>query len=111
MARSCGHFATKSRRYSTTRKALKHARRQWRRIHHHAHAQHHTAEHTEEETTLIVGALSFAGSGYRSTGDQWLALTAAAQAREQRQIAKEERNVAGLSSWNEITYSVRDVTV
>ena len=31
-----GHFATKSRRYSTTRTALKTARRQWRRAHHYA---------------------------------------------------------------------------
>jgi hypothetical protein len=90
-----GHHTTKSRRYSTTRTALKAARRHWRRAQHHARrAQHDTADHTEEETTLIVGTLTFAGIGYRNTGDQWLALTAAAQAREQRQIAKEERNVA-----------------
>ena len=95
MTRKCGHHTTKSRRYSTTRTALKAARRHWRRTHHYTHrAQHDTADHTEEETTLIVGALTFAGIGYRNTGDQWLALTAAAQAREQRQIAKEERNVA-----------------
>jgi hypothetical protein len=89
-----GHFATKSRRYSTTRRALKTARRQWRRARHYARrAAHNTAEHTEE-TTLIVGALTFAGVGYRTTGDQWLALTAAAQAREQREIAKRERKCA-----------------
>jgi hypothetical protein len=87
-----GHHTTKSRRYSTTRTALKAARRHWRRAQHHTRrAQHHTVEHTEEETTLIVGTLAFAGIGYRNTGDQWLALTAAAQAREQRQIAREER--------------------
>ncbi|MDQ3765655.1 MAG: hypothetical protein M3460_30870 [Actinomycetota bacterium] len=92
MARSCGHFATKSRRYSTTRQALKQARRQWQRARYLTRrAQYHTAEHTDEETTLVVGALTFAGIGYRSTGDRWLALTAAAQAREQRHIAKEER--------------------
>jgi hypothetical protein len=90
-----GHFASKSRRYSTTRKALKTARQQWRRARHHTRrAEHHTTDHTEEETTLIVGALTFAGIGYRNTGDQWLALTAAAQAREQRRIAKEERITA-----------------
>jgi hypothetical protein len=90
-----GHHTTKSRRYSTTRTALKAARRHWRRAQHHARrTQHDTADHTEEQTTLIVGALTFAGIGYRNTGDQWLALTAAAQAREQRQIAKEERRSA-----------------
>ena len=95
MARSCGHHTTKSRRYSITRTALKAARRHWRRAQHHTRRAHHdTADHTEEETTLIIGALTFAGIGYRNTGDQWLALTAAAQTREQRQIAKEERNAA-----------------
>jgi hypothetical protein len=90
-----GHFATKSRRYSTTRQALKTARRQWQRARHYIRrAQHHTTDHTDEETTLIVGNLTFAGIGYRSSGDQWLALTAAAQAREQRQIAKQERVTA-----------------
>jgi hypothetical protein len=90
-----GHHTTKSRRYSTTRTALKAARRHWRRTHHHTRRAHHdTADHTEEQTTLIVGTLTFAGIGYRTTGDQWLALTAAAQAREQRQTAKEERRSA-----------------
>jgi replication initiator protein RepSA len=90
-----GHFTTKSRRYSTTRRALKTARRQWQRARYHTRrAQHHTVEHTDEETTLVVGALTFAGIGYRTSGDRWLALTAAAQAREQRQIAKEERIAA-----------------
>jgi len=90
-----GHFATKSRRYSTTRHALKTTRRDWHRARHYARrAEHHTTEHTEPETTLIVGALTYAGIGYRTTGDRWLALTAAAQAREQRHTAKEERRVA-----------------
>jgi hypothetical protein len=70
-----GHHTTKSRRYTHP-------------------AQHHTVEHTDDDTTLVVGAFTFAGIGYRTTGDQWLALTAAAQAHAQRRIAKEERNVA-----------------
>ena len=88
-----GHFATKSRCYSTTRRALKAARRIWRRNYRRA-AKCRTAEHIDEETTLIVNTLSYAGVDYRTTGDQWLALTAAAKAREQRQIAKEERTTA-----------------
>ena len=88
-----GHFATKSRRYSTTRRALKAARRAWRRRYHRP-AGFDTAQHIDEETTLVVNTLSYAGVGYRTTGDQWLALTAAAKAREQRQIAKEERTTA-----------------
>jgi hypothetical protein len=38
--------------------------------------------------------VAFAGIGYRSAGDRWLALTAATKARKQRQIAKEERSAA-----------------
>ncbi|MQA14173.1 MAG: hypothetical protein GEV09_08365 [Pseudonocardiaceae bacterium] len=87
-----GHFATKSRRYSTTRKALKATRREWRRARAHVRrAGFDTAEHTDEETTLVVGSLTFAGVGYRTIGDHWLALTVAMQARERRQTAKEER--------------------
>lgn len=87
-----GHFATKSRRYSTTRTALKQTRRAWQRRRTHIRpAGHHTADHADLETTLIVGTLTFAGIGYRTIGDHWLALTAAAKAREQRQTAKEER--------------------
>jgi hypothetical protein len=89
-----GQFITKSRRYSTTRKALKTARRHWQRTRQHAHQFGTDVTNSAEETTLIVGALSFAGIGYRTTGDQWLALTAAAQARQRRQIAKEERIAA-----------------
>jgi hypothetical protein len=87
-----GQFTTKSRRYSTTRKALKTARRHWQRTRQHAKHLGTDVASCAEETTLIVGALSFAGIGYRTTGDQWLALTAAAKAREQRRIAKEERS-------------------
>ena len=75
-----GHFATKSRRYSTTLRA---ARVTWRR------RQHRTAEH-REETTLIVGRLTYAGTGWRTTGDELLALSAAARAREHKRIAREE---------------------
>jgi hypothetical protein len=89
-----GQFITKSRRYSTTRKALKTARRHWQRTRQHTKQPGTDVANSAEETTLIVGALSFAGIGYRTTGDQWLALTAAAQARKRRQIAKEELNMA-----------------
>jgi len=78
-----GHFATKSRRYSTTLRALRSARVTWRR------RQHRTVEH-REETTLIVGTLSYAGTGWRTSGDEFLALSAAARAREHRRIAREE---------------------
>jgi hypothetical protein len=85
-----GHFASKSRRYSTTLGALRGERRAYR--------QRQTAEHArellDEDTTLIVSHWEFAGVGYLTTGDTALALSAAARVREQRQIAKEERRVA-----------------
>lgn len=79
-----GHFSSKSRRYSTTLRALREARTHWRR------ERYRRSEHVQEETTLIVGALTYAGSGWRTTGDALLANTAAAQAREHRRVAKEE---------------------
>ncbi|MBO0823065.1 MAG: hypothetical protein J2P27_04285 [Actinobacteria bacterium] len=78
-----GHFSTKSRRYSTTLRALRTARATWRR------RQHRTAEH-REETTLVVGTLTYAGTGWRTTGDEYLALSAAARAREHQRIARQE---------------------
>ncbi|HEY9408957.1 MAG TPA: replication initiator [Jiangellaceae bacterium] len=80
-----GHFSTKSRKYSTTLRALREVRLNWRREH------HRTAEHTDDiETTLIVGHFSYAATGWHTTGDELLARTAAAQAREHRRVAREE---------------------
>jgi hypothetical protein len=80
-----GHFSTKSRRYSTTLRALREARASWRRD------QHRTAEHiTDTETTLIVGTFTYADTGWRTIGDALLANTAAAKAREHRLTARDE---------------------
>ncbi|NEA37560.1 replication initiator [Streptomyces sp. SID13031] len=79
-----GHFSTKSRQYSTTLKALREARSNWRR------ERHRTAEHTgDTETTLIVGNFTYANTGWRTIGDALLANTAAAKAREHRRLIKE----------------------
>jgi hypothetical protein len=82
-----GHFATKSRRYSTTLRALRTARVTWRR------RQDATTEH-REETTLIVARLTYAGTGWRTTGHELLALSAAARAREHRRIVRDEMSAA-----------------
>jgi hypothetical protein len=78
-----GHFASKSRRYSTTLGAIRGERRTYR--------QHQTAEHIREllddDTTLVVSHWEFAGIGYLTTGDTTLARSAAARARERRQTA------------------------
>ena len=82
-----GHFGTRSRRYSTTLRALRAARRTWRR-----HELVETREHPEE-TTLVVGSWTYAGSGWRNTADALLATSAAARARERRRTARDELSV------------------
>jgi Replication initiator protein, pSAM2 len=82
-----GHFASKSRRYSTTLGAIRGERRAYR--------QRQAAERTreladdEQDTTLVVAHWEFAGVGYLTAGDTALALSAAARARERRQAARE----------------------
>ena len=79
-----GHFATKSRRYSTTMRALRAARRDWRR------RQHPLAHHHGDRTLVTLTDLEWAGRGWRTTGDALLALSAAARAREHERIARDE---------------------
>lgn len=67
-----GHWATRSRRYSTTLAALRAARQEWRR--------------SSQQPHELVAAWSYSGSGYRNSGDAWLAQTA----QQQRLAAKQE---------------------
>ena len=81
-----GHFASKSRRYSTTLGALRNERREYRR--------RQAAEKVREllddqETTLVVSHWDFAGIGYLTSGDVALAISAAARARERRQAGRD----------------------
>jgi hypothetical protein len=82
-----GHFATKSRRYSTTMRALRVARRNWNR-------QHSSPEPHSDKTVLTLTDLQWAGRGWRTSGDALLALSAASRAREHRRVGREEANVA-----------------
>jgi hypothetical protein len=87
-----GHFSTKSRRYSTTLGALRRARV--------AYATGRRRGDTlpldawgrseQDQAVIVVGSWSYLGSGYQTTGEAWLAASAAARAREERRIAKEE---------------------
>jgi hypothetical protein len=79
-----GHFATKSRRYSTTMRALRAARRDWRR------RQHRLAHNGGDKTIVTITDLRWDGRGWRTTGDALLALSAAARAQEHRRVAWEE---------------------
>ena len=83
-----GHFATKSRRYSTTMRALRVARRNWN------HRQHSSPEPHSDKTVVTLTDLQWTGRGWRTSGDALLALSAAARARDHRRVGREEANVA-----------------
>jgi hypothetical protein len=80
-----GHFATKSRRYSTTMRALRAARRAWHRP---------LPAHHSDGTVITATDLEWAGHGWRTAGDALLALSAAARTREHHRMAREEASAA-----------------
>jgi hypothetical protein len=80
-----GHFASKSRRYSTTLGAIRGERRAYRQ----RQAAEHARELLDDDTTLVVSHWEFAGVGYLTGGDAALALSASVRARERRQAARE----------------------
>jgi hypothetical protein len=80
-----GHFASKSRHYSTTLGAI----RNQRRIYRQRQAAKQARESPDADTTLVVSHWTFTGVGYLTTGDTILALSAAARSREQRQAARD----------------------
>ena len=83
-----GHFASKSRRYSTTLGAIRRERSDYRRRQAAEHARE-IGDQADEETTLVVTRWQFAGLGYLTGGDAALALSAAARARERRAAARD----------------------
>jgi hypothetical protein len=89
MAGFRGHFASKSRRYSTTLGAIRGERSDYRRRQAAEHARE-IGDQADDETTLVVSRWEFAGLGYLTGGDAALALSAAARARERREAARDE---------------------
>jgi hypothetical protein len=87
-----GHWSTRSRRYSTTMGALRRARV--------AFAKRRRARDgvpldawdrpEDDQAAVVVASWVFVGAGYETEGERWLALSAAARAREHRRIAWEE---------------------
>jgi hypothetical protein len=83
-----GHCLTKSRRYSTTFKALREAREQ------HVHEQilacsRDAAQRAIAGATERTASFRYVGQGHITTADGFLAASAAARAREQRRAARE----------------------
>ena len=44
----------------------------------------------DDQAVIVVASWHYLGSGYQSTGEAWLATSAAARAREERRVAREE---------------------
>jgi len=87
-----GHFSSKSRRYSTTLGALRRARVTYaiRRRRGDALPLDAWGRPEDDQAVIAMASWSYLGSGYQTTGEAWLAASAAARAREARRIAKEE---------------------
>jgi hypothetical protein len=87
-----GHFSTKSRRYSTTLGALRRARVAYaiRRRRGDTLPLDAWGRPEDDQVVIVMATWSYIGSGYQTTGEAWLAASAAARAREARRIAKEE---------------------
>jgi hypothetical protein len=97
-----GHFSTKSRRYSTTLGALRRARVAYaiRRRRGDTLALDAWGRPEDERVVIVVATWSYLGFGYQTTGEAWLAASAAARAREERRIAKEElRTTTTAGAW------------
>jgi hypothetical protein len=87
-----GHWSTKSRRYSTTFTVLRRARV--------AFAKRRRARDgvpldawgrpEDDQAVTVIATWTYVASGYATEGERWLALSAAARAREQRRVAWEE---------------------
>jgi hypothetical protein len=87
-----GHWSTKSRRYSTTMTVLRRARVTFakRRRAHDGVPLDAWDRPEDDQAVIVVASWVFVGAGYATEGERWLALSAAARAREQRQVAREE---------------------
>jgi hypothetical protein len=87
-----GHWQTKSRRYSITFTSLRRARAEYGRRRRLGDAIPLDAwgRELDDQAVIVLADWSYAGIGYRTLGDAWLAESAAAWAREQRQTAREE---------------------
>ena len=87
-----GHFLTKARRYSIRFRDLREARITYWRSQDTGpeHGPIRTADYADEETTLIIGTFTYAGTGWKTSGDALLANTAADQARKRREAGRDQ---------------------
>jgi hypothetical protein len=83
-----GHWTTRSRRYSTTFTALRAQRQAHARARAHQTLGHHDGD--QDQAVIVLASWTYAGRGHRSEAERWLALAAAAHARQHRRLAREE---------------------
>jgi hypothetical protein len=96
-----GHWSTKSRRYSTTMTALRRARVTYakrRRARDGVPLDAWGRVEDDDQAAVVIATWSYAGCGYQTQGEVWLALSAAARARERRRIAREELTTTTLTA-------------
>ena len=95
-----GHWSTKSRRYSTTFTVLRRARVQFakRRRARDGIPLDAFGRAEDDQAVTVVASWAYVGSGYATEGERWLALSAAARARERRRIAREELTTTTVSA-------------
>jgi Replication initiator protein, pSAM2 len=87
-----GHWSTKSRRYSTTFTVLRRARVAYakRRRAHDGVPLDAWGRPEDDQAVIVIATWAYAGKDYQTEGERWLALSAAARARERRRVAREE---------------------
>jgi hypothetical protein len=95
-----GHWSTKSRRYSTTFTVLRRARVAFtkRRRAHDGVPLDAWGRPEDDQAVIVVASWVYVGSGYATEGERWLALSAAARAREERHIAREELRTTAIAA-------------
>lgn len=87
------HWSTKSRRYSTTFGALRRTRRDFVKRQRCAKRIPLDQETENEKNVETRPEWHYVGCGYRTTGEAWLATSAAARAREHRRLAREDASI------------------
>jgi hypothetical protein len=95
-----GHFSTKSRRYSTTLTTLRRVRVVWAAARRRGTPLPLDAwgRPEDDQVVIVVASWSYVDSGYQTTGEAWLAASAAARAREGRRVAREELRTTTLTA-------------
>jgi hypothetical protein len=95
-----GHWSTRSRRYSTTMTVLRRARVQFakRRRARDGIPLDAFGRPEQDQAVIVLATWTYAGKGYRTQGEAWLALSAAARAREHRRLVREELTTTTLTA-------------